>query len=390
MAGILTELRVAGTLATRAVRRRLRGEIEASPDLNRATQAWQPLLATSAGSPIKAQRWVDLPATRPPWVASGISVTEGAEYSTFAFGRVYANRFLDIYLQPAQQLWFKLGEQGEIFRGTRSSHSFRASRSGELLLGNYFPNDWADARGSRQQPDSVYRSLSGGLRVLIIVWQGTALDGLRQLSREHEGSHLLHDELERIEQGDKTPSGWNYLWHLGPAEIYESYREEDGAACIRCRTRADVGILQRDVDLPLEAATEISWRWRMQRLPSALREDAVPSHDYLSIAVEFDNGRDLTYYWSSCLPKNTGFDCPLPNWKGKEFHVVARSGTDGLAAWQAERRNLYADYRHYIGTPPGRVVRVWLIANSVFQRAEGRCEYTDIVLHGSAGDVRAL
>ena len=106
--------------------------------------------------------------------------------------------------------------------------------------------------------------------------------------------------------------------------------------------------------------------------------------------MEFDNGRDITYYWSSRLPVETGYDCPLPNWAGREFHVVVRSGAGGLAEWHDERRNLHADYRRYMGEPPARIVRVWLIANSVFQRGEGICEYADIVLHGDHGAVRVL
>jgi len=106
--------------------------------------------------------------------------------------------------------------------------------------------------------------------------------------------------------------------------------------------------------------------------------------------VEFDNGRDITYYWSSELPVGTGYDCPLPNWKGKEFHVVVRSGPQGLGEWQAEQRNLYLDYRRYMGDPPARIVRVWLIANSVFQRGEGACDYAGITLHRRAGDVAVL
>ena len=164
----------------------------------------------------------------------------------------------------------------------------------------------------------------------------------------------------------------------------------DGHACIRCRTHGDVGILQRDVDLPLKASSEISWRWCVEQLPSTLREDTLPSHDYLSLAVEFDDGRDITYYWSSHLPVGTGYDCPLPNWSGKEFHVVARSGREGLGTWHEERRNLYADYRKYMGEPPARIVRVWLIANSIFQRGEGACDYADILLHSGKDELRVL
>ena len=116
----------------------------------------------------------------------------------------------------------------------------------------------------------------------------------------------------------------------------------------------------------------------------------MPSHDYLSLAVEFDNGRDITYYWSSSLPEGTGYDCPLPNWKGIEYHVVVRSGPLGLGEWLDERRNLHADYSKYMGEPPARITRVWLIANSIFQRGEGDCEYAQIVLHGADGELRVL
>jgi hypothetical protein len=77
----------------------------------------------------------------------------------------------------------------------------------------------------------------------------------------------------------------------------------------------------------------------------------------------------------------------LPGWKGKEFHVVVRSGLEGLGAWHDEQRNLYEDYLAYMGEPLGRIVRVWLIANSVFQRRRGRCSYGGIRLSDGKGVV---
>jgi hypothetical protein len=44
----------------------------------------------------------------------------------------------------------------------------------------------------------------------------------------------------------------------------------------------------------------------------------------------------------------------------------------------AEERNLYADYTRWVGEPPARIVRVWLIALSLFRRQEGQCEYGTI------------
>ncbi len=117
----------------------------------------------------------------------------------------------------------------------------------------------------------------------------------------------------------------------------------------------------------------------MEELPSKTREDTLPTHDYLSIAVEFDNGQDMTYFWSSELPVDMGFRCPIPSWAARETHVVARSGLGGLGQWFDEERDVYADYVANIGSPvPGNIVRVWLIAVSLFQHSDGRCQYAGV------------
>jgi hypothetical protein len=43
-----------------------------------------------------------------------------------------------------------------------------------------------------------------------------------------------------------------------------------------------------------------------------------------------------------------------------------------------------------MGEPPARIVRVWLIANSIFQRSPGDCRYTDIVIHAGGRETRVL
>ncbi len=390
MAGPLTDLGVAARLAGRALRRRLAGEVEPAPDLDAWRQNWDAVLAAVPEGVVAAQAWIDIPADQPPWIASGLRVAPGDELSWFMDGRVELNRTLDIHLGPELQLWARVSPDGQVFRGTRASHSFTADRDGELQFGNYFPNTWKNRRGELALDERVYRANRGAFRVLVIRWLGTAQDGLatlRAAAPEHTG---IASELERLALGDTVPPGWHYLWRLGAGEIYRAGQIDGTDPCIHCRTERDVGILQRDVDLPLTPETEISWRWRVDELPSTLREDTLPTHDYLSIAVEFDNGRDITYYWSATLPEGTGYDCPLPNWRKIEFHVVVRSGSAQLGHWLDERRNLYRDYEHYMGEPPPRITRIWFIANSIFQRGRGACDYADIRLHGPDGEVRLL
>lgn len=184
------------------------------------------------------------------------------------------------------------------------------------------------------------------------------------------------------------PEGWAYFPPLaiyGPADIYQRTLAAPGDAGppvqMRVHTSNNAGILTRDVSVPLTAQTRLNWQWRVDRLPSKLPETEVLQHDYLSIAVKFENGRDLTYMWSSSLAHGFGFECPLPDWKGVEWHAVVRSGEADLGKWLAEERNVQADYARYIGGKmPGRIVQVWLISNTLFQRGEGRAVYGDIML----------
>jgi hypothetical protein len=353
MPGLITDLSIAARLGARAATRRLRHEVAPEPDTGAFVDALQALFDKAPRSLVTASQCVIMSARQPPWTATGMVLEAGEEVSYFAQGRVYANRALDIWLTPALQLWCRVGPKGEVFRGTRNSHSFRLEDPGELFLGNYFPNDWADRTGARALDDDVYNKVSGEIRVIIVRWAGCALAGLKHVLRSGDHEDCLALEIARLEQGDTTPPGWNYLWKLGPAEIYRSGTGPSGRACIHCHTRADVGILQFPLELPLEPGTELGWSWCVNQLPSDLREDSIPTHDYLSIAVEFDNGRNITYYWSGSLPPGTGYDCPLPSWRGKEYHVVVKSGTTGLNAMARRAPRSVRRLRTVYGAAPG-------------------------------------
>ena len=186
------------------------------------------------------------------------------------------------------------------------------------------------------------------------------------------------------------PEGWAYLPELapyGPADIFHIVPGDTGPKRqMKAHTAKNVGILTRDVDVPLAAATMLGWRWKVDQIPSKLAETDPAHHDYFSIAVKFDNGRDLTYMWSSSLAPQFGFDCPLPGWTGREYHVVVRSGASELGQWLKEQRHISADYAKYIGgKTPARITQVWLIANTILQQGEANASFGDITLgQGSA------
>jgi hypothetical protein len=176
---------------------------------------------------------------------------------------------------------------------------------------------------------------------------------------------LLAGEVQRLEQrAGGAPEEWEHLWYLGPSEVYGN--TEPGV--ITCSTRNDFAIICHEAEVGLDPDTVLSWSWKVDQLPSVVAEDQFATHDYLSIAVEFDDGRDLTYQWSATLEPETFYRCPLPHWSERETHLVVRSGHSELGSWMRQERNVYADRTLAIGGPdPGRIIRIWLIAVSFLQ-----------------------
>ena len=110
-------------------------------------------------------------------------------------------------------------------------------------------------------------------------------------------------------------------------------------------------------------------------------EDTKITHDYLSIALEFDDGQDLTWYWSGALPEGFAYRCPLDYWRKRETHIVVRTGATNLGSWVDEERDVLADHQAAIGgLAPARVVNAWIIGVSLFQGGRARAGFRDIEL----------
>lgn len=335
---------------------------------------------------------VILMSDRAPWTATPLHLHEGDQVTWFASGETHLVAAPAIRMPAALQIWARIGACAPIFRGTQVSHSFTVSQPGPLALATYFPGEWASPDGTLATPPEIYATAAGKIVVVLVQWAPGigAAAGLARLAALDLMHDLIAAERARLATPDATPPGWHYLWSLGPAEIFHADTTAVDVPCIHCQTHDDVGILQYPVSFACEPGSRLRWRWKVDALPSQVAEDTVPTHDYLSIAVEFDDGQDVTYYWSAALPIGTTYRCPLPNWAGRETHVVQRSGVQDVGRWCIEEVDLHADYQRIFGRAPGRVVRVWLIAVSLFQKGIGRCQYTDITLDTPRGELRVL
>lgn len=321
-----------------------------------------------------------MPATKLPWTDTGLAVRAGDAVTLLATGHCTTMPELGRGGGARFYLWRRISPGGEVAKGSQATTSFTCERAGTLELA-ILHGEWADRSGTLATPPEMYELADGELVVLAIVWSGgtDASTGLRALRREVGMDALVDAELARLARPRRRPDGWSYLWLLGESDTFTP-DTLDGHDVISCRTSADVAILRRKCAIRTTKDATLSWRWKIDQLPSNVREDQLDQHDYLSIAVEWESGKDITYMWSANLPVGTVFTCPIPQWAPRETHVVVRSGGDEIGFWCHEQRNLYRDYVEILGEEPGGIVGVWLIAVSIFQHGEGRAAFGPITL----------
>lgn len=365
----------------------------AIPTVQAFRSHWERLLEgfrrSGGGQLLRDARVAHLPGNVPPWTESGLAVERGDGLTLLASGRVAAAEALGLWARPRFALWARVGETGTIWKGTQDTQTRTAPDTGSVQLG-LLQGEWATPQGRLATPLGAYAGVTGAIDVVLLRWRGDPAEGMAALAAFAPTEPLVAAEIARLTHPVRPPPGWSYLWFLGPADIFVPDQADDGAPCIRACFEDDVGILRRPVDFPLAPDTSLSWRWRVWHLPSEKPETELLQHDYVSLALEFENGRDLTWHWSRALPAETGYACPIPTWTPRETHVVVRSGEAGLGAWQAERRRVREDYTRHVGEPPGRVVAAWLIAVSLFQHGSGAAEFAEVVLEGGGQSLRVL
>ena len=342
---------------------------------------WQQAIS-ACGPVLKQSTIVEVPANSETWVDAGVRLDKGDAVTFLAAGSAHVVDMPQLPFAPDLFLCHRISPQGMVDKFPGDVLTLAADSEGDLQFVAQFPGAWADRQGSLD-PAWPREAAGGAYRVAVLVWNGAADDGLALFS-SHDRSGLGAAAHRALVMPRPSPQGWEPLWRIGATQVFAQSQADDRSPRIRCKCCGDGGILKYPVDYPLDDASTLDWQWRATALPSQVAEDTLPTHDYLSIAVEFDNGLDLTYMWSASLPEGHFFQCPFPWWDKHETHQVVRSGTQGLGRWQSQQQSILADYRRAIGGPePKRIVGIWLIAVSVFQRQNGECEYRGIRLSGS-------
>lgn len=339
--------------------------------------------AVAAGSALRCYAIAEVAADSSGWVDSGIDVRAGESVTLLSSGEAALADGSGLSFGASTLLCYRIRPEGEVTKFVAVGSTFTAATRGRLELVVNFPGAWLDRSGTLD-PVWPRQAAVGTFWVAVLVWKGAAEDGLSLFAAGDRSGLALEERSRRRSRGE-LPRGWQPLWRVGPSDVYRAESLAHSQACITCDCSGDGGIITHPVDVVLDASTRLCWSWRVIELPSRLKEDVTPTHDYLSIAVEFDNGLDLTYLWSAALPVGTSFRCPFPWWSERETHQVVRSGSEGLGRWQEQRQPVLEDYQRAIGgPPPTRIVGVWLIGVAILQRGRGVCDYRKIELSGSA------
>lgn len=316
------------------------------------------------------------------WIPTGLSLAVGDEVTVAAEGS--ADLGMGHPVEPKHILWGRVGAQGSIFQLRSNTDSFVAREEGQLYVAPSPPGlVWANRRGdwvpeAAQMPDAPL-----GFSVDLYAWRGSAREGLTALAGDEEHAAFASRALGEMAETKTLPPGFEYLWDLSASNVFEAFREGDRRG-VHAQTDDDYGIIRKPLDIPLTPDTRIDFEWLYEKLPATGPENEAANHDYVSLALEFDNGQDITWLWSAHLPVGETFRCPLPDWQARETHIVIQSGDAGLGQWHRHSRRVRADYEMAVGGDvPQRIVGVWFIATAVFGRQPAEAYFADIAVEGA-------
>jgi hypothetical protein len=332
-------------------------------------------LISKAKSPeLREFRVFELSGSELPWKDLGITLSQGQEVTFLLGGRVFLSREADLWVEPGVAFHVRTRGARPMFNPMTNTGTMTAKADGPLEMARGLV-EFQNEGGELAVPKDAYAKAEAQIYGVALVWRGKALAGLASLLIHGDVCGVIAAELARLQTPRKLPAGWHNFFMLGgDAVIFNDI----GNGAISVEPQKNAGILQRPVNLELKPLTKLSWRWIVEELPSLLPEDQLTSHDYLSIAAEYDDGQDLTYFWSKSLPVGKAFRCPIPRWTPLESHMVVRSGLAELGKWVSDERDLYEDYKTHIGGSAKSVVNIWLLGVSLFQRRSGACRFAEM------------
>jgi len=173
-------------------------------------------------------------------------------------------------------------------------------------------------------------------------------------------------------------------WQEQSFSGHTSYRAEDGGngEALHATAPGTASVLCRAVQIDLQSLPVARWSWRLDRAPPRTDERGRGGDDQ-GLRVSFlyqsrmtpDSILAVQYVWSQNEPVGAAW---ANAYAENAYEVVARSGPAQPGKWQAERRDLKADFRAAFGRDIDRVDAVCLMTDG---------DQTGALVEGWYGDI---
>jgi hypothetical protein len=99
---------------------------------------FEDLLARAPAGTMRHHDFVRVPSNQKPWLDTGIDLAAGETVTTIGVGQTFLTG-TPLSFDADFQLWYRVGADGEAFRGTRATNSFTVESPGRLYVASYSP-----------------------------------------------------------------------------------------------------------------------------------------------------------------------------------------------------------------------------------------------------------
>ncbi len=186
-----------------------------------------------------------------------------------------------------------------------------------------------------------------------------------------------------------VPAGWELKEKTGRADV--SVVEADGVHALQLRSADTSFSLQRAVQVDLKQYPILTWKWKVNKLPSGGDFRRTKTDDQAAqLFVAFSRTRAIVYIWDTSAPEGLMADAPSPPFMSIKA-VVVRSGPARAGQWLTETRNVYEDYQKFFGTtanpPLASGMRIQI--NTQHTRTSGESYFADVAFESESQTARS-
>lgn len=224
---------------------------------------------------------------------------------------------------------------------------------------------------------------------------------------------ILAPSPEEIE-ANGLPHGWQALqFHDIAVQTEYTVGMEGGQYAIKAVSENSASGLYREVDLPPEMFSHISWEWKVENLiekgdPTKQSGDDFSARVIVAFHYQSDRepffkrvkyelirllygqyppGSALVYVWDHQYPIGRTFDNAYTDWAKV---VVVESGPLKVGQWVMERRNVVEDYHAVFGLDPPHVKFIGILTDTDDTGERAVAYYRQISVDSRSDDGRSV